>query len=526
MSELNNKEKENIVDPNLKKKGGAGLLIFFIILYMLIAAFVTFYNIRTNDYYQMGLIDYFKKHGTIPQFDILFNKPDEATNNAIAINTNSTNTNAEQVIERTNPDERFFNNNIEIEEIEDFYGSQVKLDKFDDLYHQGDVQYIKISGLKDKDVEEKINTAIKNKVLEKVYNYLDDESILRFNISTHTTGNFANLLSVNIDTSLTYPELDEYGYNKYEYDNVYLNFRLDTGDTFKLKDVFTSDASIRNMLSNTIYKTFAWDYIDDGGWGDMDETDYSDIESKTFLALSGLSQEDIENLPFYINGSGVTIIIKDHWFNIEFLENQKFINIYNLAKTKESIYEGGDLEKRDFVFTGPILNDVDMYEKLDKNIFLVLSKYSFDDEDEFTPDNDTTIDEYISSTVLPYLKKHSKSNKGYIYSIEVNHNRNYGEERMNLNGYALEMDLKDFNDDTIDSIMYEMVTGPDEGVREIPLVRLVYMDKLPEGMKVYILTEYDYAQDGTAELKDGLYWIEEVKEDTEEIVEEDAPNGA
>ena len=71
MSELNNNEKENIVDPHLKKKGGIGALIFFIILYMICAAFVTYYNIRTNDYYQMGLIDYFKKHGTVPQFDVL-----------------------------------------------------------------------------------------------------------------------------------------------------------------------------------------------------------------------------------------------------------------------------------------------------------------------------------------------------------------------------------------------------------------------------------------------------------------------
>ena len=123
MSELNNNEKENIVDPHLKKKGGIGALIFFIILYMICAAFVTYYNIRTNNYYQMGLIDYFKKHGTIPQFDILFNKPDEATNNAISKNTSN---NVSQV-NKTSVRDRYFLNNLKIEEIEDSYGEQVTI---------------------------------------------------------------------------------------------------------------------------------------------------------------------------------------------------------------------------------------------------------------------------------------------------------------------------------------------------------------------------------------------------------------
>ena len=537
MSELNNNEKENIVDPHLKKKGGIGALIFFIILYMICAAFVTYYNIRTNDYYQMGLIDYFKKHGTIPQFDVLFNKPDEATNNAISKNTS--NNNVSQV-NKTSVRDRYFLNNLKIEEIEDSYGEQVAIGNhgYDDNHFKGEINYPKISGLKDKDVETKINTLIKNKVLEKVYKYIDDDSIVRFSVNGYVYANYANLLSIEIYTYVAFPELDEWGYYQSDSKIETLNFRLDTGDQFKFKDLFVEGTSLKGVLSQAIYKDLAWDYLEVGGElnEDLSDTDYSEIETKVFIALSGLSQEDLENLQFTLSNTYLYVQIKDRSYSFKFRDFIDYLNIYNIAKTKESIFENGNLPQRDFVYMNPTLNSAYIYEKVADNIF-VIAMESSDYEDENQEDEE--LNNYIRNKVIEEVKTGCKPDKGYIIAIEATHYPNYqsGGSTLHFNGQAVVVDKKDFNDKLIEDVLYALnYDYRDEG-EFMYFSRLLYLDfsnlgfefELPSNFEIYSIynEDPDFSEEDKSEKRGNLYWHKEEKYvETEEEVEEPSTSEA
>ena len=525
MLESNSQEPEKIVDPNLNKKGGNGFLIFLIILYTLIAAFVTYYNIRTNEYYQMGLIDYFKKYGTVPQFDILYKEPDKATNEVIEKN-NSTKTIA---VKKNSTRDRYFLNNLEYESTEENYGSEVLIDSpySSEYYSKGTVRYAQISGLKDKDMESRINTLLKNKALEKMYKYLDDPNVMRVDVDTYVYGNFSNLLSIEVFTSLTLPDKDEYGYHLYDSDVEYFNFRLDTGEQIKFKDLFVEGTSIKSILSQAIYRELAWNYmaVDDEFNEDLTNTDYSEIETKVFVALSGLTQEDLENLDYCFTNIYILAMVKDRVFRISYSDIFEYLNICNIAKTRESVFEGGNLPQRDFVYTPPILNTATTYDKIGNNILLIIYNNS-DDQYKDSDGRDIALENFVEKEVIPYVKENSSPDKGYIYSINASHYINYSEggDRLGLSGEALIMDINDYNAETVEDALYCSIMGfSDEmdGIGSVTFDRLIYLPKdeleadLP-ALELYTISDYDGEyQEGE---KIGNYYWEKVEYD---YIEED-----
>lgn len=121
-----------------------------------------------------------------------------------------------------------------------FYNNTEKI-KGDKAY----VEYKQISGLKDKQKENKVNEKLKNLVIE-LYdkNYLKDKDTLFIDIHTKLSVNFNTLSYLVIKT---YEDIDG---NRKDEKVLSYNIRLDNLEEIKFEDLFINNANIKNVYSN------------------------------------------------------------------------------------------------------------------------------------------------------------------------------------------------------------------------------------------------------------------------------------
>lgn len=104
-------------------------------------------------------------------------------------------------------------------------------------------QLIKIEGLKNKDIENKINEDIKKNVYEKTEINSNNKKTCYARVS----GNFSNVLSI---TLYTYDGTRTIYYG--------LNYDLNTGDKIPFENIFTKSTPILSIITEAATKTKAW----------------------------------------------------------------------------------------------------------------------------------------------------------------------------------------------------------------------------------------------------------------------------
>lgn len=115
------------------------------------------------------------------------------------------------------------------------------------------INYVQIEGLKNKTIEEKINKEIRDKVFSMyTKEEVNDNNIQRIDIYAICQANYGNVLSILITKNLEVK--NSKGYNDYLWDeSESLNYNLKTGEYLEFEDLFTSDASIKNLLTQGAY---------------------------------------------------------------------------------------------------------------------------------------------------------------------------------------------------------------------------------------------------------------------------------
>lgn len=195
--------------------------------------------------------------------------------------------------------------------------------------------YLKIYGLKNKEIENKINRKIKQYMLEQI-SFVQKYDYEHVNVWLNDTGNFANILSINVYVDVEFP-----------WENTKsllhgINFDLNTGEEIKFADVFTYDADIKNMLSDCAYQTLARDY-ELYGYLEMDEMDYSEVEDDVDRVLKKYSKnQDIE---FTVSPSTITAFIGRQGIDIPIFEYKNQVSIYHRYLSNETLFENGNNEK-------------------------------------------------------------------------------------------------------------------------------------------------------------------------------------
>lgn len=201
----------------------------------------------------------------------------------------------------------------------------------------------RIKGLKDKELENKIN----NDIVQKLKDYAKTDEKGRKFAGSNLIGNFNDILSICI--YVNYERYQEsYGYN----------IDLNTGNEISFEDVFTKSAPIASLLSNGFTKNLAWDFEMDVDYDVVGEEEYfrrraellnmnnrdtSEYEDMG-LEVANWYMENKENIsftisPFVINVYGVKTKDKKYNISIPMYDNSYCIAIYKRFKSQNSIYE-------------------------------------------------------------------------------------------------------------------------------------------------------------------------------------------
>ncbi|MCH5190920.1 MAG: hypothetical protein J1F23_02005 [Oscillospiraceae bacterium] len=210
------------------------------------------------------------------------------------------------------------------------------------------IQYMQIDGLKNIDVQNKINSELKTVALSQYEKgELKSKKLEYVHIYSNLYADFANVLSVEIIKYAYGAEADYQPYESHKW--IGLNYDLSTGEQISFSDLFTNDANIKSIISQSAYMTFAEEFLgyypydseddDFNFWewnGDMNDVDYSGMEDRVLKVMQGFDKNtsypfcfDERNIYVNINGEEITINMRDFY-------NQ--IAIYNRYLTEENLF--------------------------------------------------------------------------------------------------------------------------------------------------------------------------------------------
>lgn len=233
------------------------------------------------------------------------------------------------------------------------------------------IVYSKISGLKDKNIEDKINKEIKDKAFEvysEKYNK-NDPSISSIVVNSAVYGNFSNVLSVGISYDITYNKNGQNSYDNYDYQG--LNYRLDTGDKISFNDLFISSANINNIIADSKYIQLAWDEMDNTLEGvDMNNVDTSKFEEKIVSFVNEFSKNKNPEFYFAQNKIYVKVGNENEFLPIDIAKYYNSIAIFRRYSSNKNLFETSDNKVNEvFVFNAHVNNPY-VYEDIYSNLFV------------------------------------------------------------------------------------------------------------------------------------------------------------
>lgn len=271
----------------------------------------------------------------------------------------------------------------------------------------------KIRGLKDKSIETKINTDIKNRILERIAQIQEKEDIININYTSLDSecANFSNVISICW-------RMDYQTINGSDYEYIYFNYELINGERLKFEDLFTEDADIHSILRQMFYRNISKDYggeydIEDDVWiGNMCEYDENIGEcilvEKEFVPE--ITEYDInKNMKSFMNDAKkefvftptrIHILVNEdtylYSYYLYFKDIADDVVIYDKYVTEESLYETNDIGLKNlWTCSKPLSSFYMNYGFLEENFYYDISLRDF-------------YAYYIESTDYPFKKSLEK----------------------------------------------------------------------------------------------------------------------
>jgi len=229
-----------------------------------------------------------------------------------------------------------------------------------------------ISGLKNKEIENKINEDIKNRIIEKGKELVKniDNIEVDFYFGEYYLANYSNIISLQC-----------YFYNKNDWeilDFCNLNYELINGNRLKLDDIFADGTDLKTILRTILYRyNVSYEFNHTGGFSqEYDELSYFDYkdnvwvynhvvedyendtqETKTLDYVPELTDYEIEKLiNKFLASDRENFCFNNRFLNVDFENNishyifskdysDKLV-IYDKYLTKESIFEKDNIGKK------------------------------------------------------------------------------------------------------------------------------------------------------------------------------------
>ena len=308
------------------------------------------------------------------------------------------------------------------------YGKSIKKEN-NTTYYVWNGNYIKISGLKNKTIEDSINNKIKETSMNLVVKEATPKDEYGYKIDCICNSNFSNVLSITFYNSY-------YKYNDKSYITS-LNFNLTTGEEIKFSDLFTNTASLKHIIVQSAYTNIAMEnaYSENATksesetkststnqltYGvDMSGIDYSNIEEKMFEIINDYYSGS--EIMFYFTPKSIIFRIDEVTISIKMQDFYQDIAIYNRYASNTSIYDGTyNAEKNVVVF----INRTNCYySKLDissENVYFDFRLKINDSNDKIMGDTKylSVIQNYIKKVENKVSKmKQVNDNTATLYSV-------------------------------------------------------------------------------------------------------------
>lgn len=217
-----------------------------------------------------------------------------------------------------------------------------------EIFNSVEIQIPQISGLKNKDIETKVNNSIR----EKIYSSLKEYSDIEY-MSFYTNANFSNVLSIICTCGL-----------KDDWKEIYLNYELINGEELKLDDLLSKNTDIYTVVRKAFYRAAAGSAVRNE---DIEEPKYdpttntwyiyryewnTSTESSEKKKVEFVIDEDevAQNIANFINSSrkdfffsSQGIYLKTYNYFVNFTDIADNIVIYDKYLTDESLYERDDI---------------------------------------------------------------------------------------------------------------------------------------------------------------------------------------
>ena len=259
----------------------------------------------------------------------------------------------EEILEKDNNQENISNGNKEEQEKTlDLNGTynenDIIISENAEIFNSVEIKIPQISGLKNKDIETKVNNSIR----EKIYSSLKEYSDIEY-MSFYTNANFSNVVSIICTCGL-----------KDDWKEIYLNYELINGEELKLDDLLSQNTDIYTVVRKAFYRAAAgsavrnedieepkydpttntW-YIYQYVWNDATKS-----SEKTKVEFVIDEDEVAQNIANFINSSrkdfffsSQGVYLKTYDYFVNFTDIADNIVIYDKYLTEESLYEKDDI---------------------------------------------------------------------------------------------------------------------------------------------------------------------------------------
>lgn len=326
--------------------------------------------------------------------------------------------NKKSVAKKVKLSDKYCTNGLVIEERNISFGDIIY--EYEDYVRRKlEISYVQISGLKNITIENKINEEIENYILS----LRDDDELKQSDIDSieiyaSVTGNFSDVLSVSIHKSIC--KKTENGENNYQYEQIGLNYSLQDGEKIVFNDLFTEDASIKNIITQSLYNDMALEYAYSSETldADMDKIDYGNIEDRIFKILAKYTQNP--NLNFCFSTSQISITVNDETYTIEMADFYESIAIYTRYKSDKNLYKDESLVSDvNYVFSLWDMTDIikDEDNKTDNFYYEILAQ-PLENTNEDIKNAEIAVQEKIYEKINEYaIIANRNKDKGYILSV-------------------------------------------------------------------------------------------------------------
>lgn len=327
------------------------------------------------------------------------------------------------------------------------------------------IEYLQIDGLIDTNVQNDINNKLKNEA----YNLYDkkylNNDVSQISITSDVTANFANVLSANIQLSITYNSNEQDILN-----TKYLNYNLIDGSKLKFTDLFINNSPIEDIVyssASDFLKTVnnANSNAEAPSTPSSEQTDLSQKyknknNSSNYTSDLVLKKyKENNDVIFYFNPSMIFIKVNDidTFINIDMEKWSKYIAIYKKYLTSPSIYKTDNIGRKDlFVFTNKYANDVFCLKNATDNLF-VDAQLSYVKSDKINDKVINKVKEALKSRIIEieqYADKNLIQGIAYKEYIDIQYNSVKNRIDTNVTAYTSTMS-KQYYEQNLMSLILE-----------------------------------------------------------------------